>query len=406
MLTNFLVNDRLPDEILARQRKIPVKPAAVMLFGRYVRLEPLRLDRDVETLFLFSNGEAAQLGEHSVGAYDPDQLIWRYMGGGPFAAVGELATYLSHQVHAENGLCFTVFDIPTGKPVGVVNYMNNLPMHLKVELGNIWYSPLVQGTKANLESTYLLLQHAFALGYRRIEWKCDALNERSKRSAMRMGFTFEGIQEYQVIMKERSRDTAWFRLLDREWSVAKKNLENLLYGTNVLRIEAPTIRQMKREEIDRVAKTFSFPWLPFDESVKKWTRYLAEQDQDIRAVYLMENYGELVGYASLLLESAYAPFKQAKIPEIHDLWISESQRKRGFGKALIQYLENQARIHGYRQIGIGVGLYRDYGTAQALYSKLGFVPDMNGISYKCSPVVPGQAYPVDDDLILWSTKSL
>jgi RimJ/RimL family protein N-acetyltransferase len=103
-----------------------------------------------------------------------------------------------------------------------------VPEHLKVELGSIWYSPLAQRTGANTEATYLMLRHAFGLGYRRVEWKCDALNERSRRAALRMGFAFEGVQEYHYIVKGRNRDTAWFRILDREWPTVKILLERLL----------------------------------------------------------------------------------------------------------------------------------------------------------------------------------
>ena len=84
------------------------------------------------------------------------------------------------------------------------------------------------GTMANLEATYLLLQHAFNLGYRRVEWKCDALNGRSRKAALRMGFKFEGIQESHFIIKGRNRDTAWFRILDSEWPEVEKLLLGLL----------------------------------------------------------------------------------------------------------------------------------------------------------------------------------
>ena len=127
-----------------------------------------------------------------------------------------------------NGLCLTLIDVPTDQPVGVVTFMSNVPEHLKVELGNIWYSPLVQRTAANTEATYLMLRHAFELGYRRVEWKCNAKNERSRKAALRMGFQFEGIQESHVIIKDRNRDTAWFRILDREWPEVKDQLEDML----------------------------------------------------------------------------------------------------------------------------------------------------------------------------------
>jgi RimJ/RimL family protein N-acetyltransferase len=224
----FPVGPALPEDVLARARALPLKPAPVTLAGRHVRLVPLDLARDADALHAVSNGQPVTVGAHSAGAYDPETLVWRYLAGGPFASAAELAAFLRLQVEADNGLPFCVFDAVTDRQVGVVNMMANMPMHLKIELGNIWYSPVVQRTKANLEATYLMLAHAFALGYRRVEWKCDALNERSRRSALRMGFRFEGIQEAHYIVKGRNRDTAWFRILDHEWPGVRAHLETML----------------------------------------------------------------------------------------------------------------------------------------------------------------------------------
>ena len=218
----------LTDDVLARRTALPVKFAPVTLAGRFVRLEPLDLDRDVDALYAVSNGQPTRLGDREVSAYDADALIWRYMPVGPFADVDAMRAAMRAQVDAPNGLCLCVFDQPTGRQVGVVNFLANMPEHLKVELGSIWYSPLVQRTKASLESTYLMLDHAFHLGYRRVEWKCDAFNERSRRSALRMGFQFEGIQEAHYIVKGRNRDTAWFRILDHEWPSVHARLEAML----------------------------------------------------------------------------------------------------------------------------------------------------------------------------------
>lgn len=195
-----------------------------------MRLLPLVLERDLAQLYAISNGQPATLGERSVGAYDADELIWRYMLAGPFASQAEMAAYLQPQIDSASGLCLCVCDVLTGQQVGVLNYMNNIPEHLKIELGSIWYSPLAQRTHANTEATYLALRHAFALGYRRLEWKCNALNQRSRRAALRMGFTFEGIQEAHFIIKGRNRDTAWFRILDHEWAAVKAHLEKMLYS--------------------------------------------------------------------------------------------------------------------------------------------------------------------------------
>lgn len=222
------VSELLPAEVIAKSNSLPLKPAAITLVGRHVKLVPIDLQRDNEALFAVSNGSAAELGERKIDSYDADALIWRYMSAGPFPTSCKLAAFLFAQEKAENGLCYCVFDVATDEQIGVVNYLNNFPNHLKIELGNIWYSPLVQRTKTNLEATYLLLQHAFNLGYRRVEWKCDALNLRSRQAALRMGFKFEGIQESHFIIKGRNRDTAWFRILDSEWPEVQKLLLTLL----------------------------------------------------------------------------------------------------------------------------------------------------------------------------------
>lgn len=220
----------LPEEVLIQRATLPLKPASISLSGQYVHLAPLDLARDVDPLFALSNGQPATLGERSIGAYDAEELIWRYMSEGPFATAAELNACLQKQVNAPNGLCLCVRDQVTGQPIGAANYLSNSPENLKIELGWIWYSPLAQGTKANMEATYLMLQHAFALGYRRLEWKCNALNERSRRAALRMGFTFEGIQQNHLIVKNRNRDTAWFRMLADEWPTVQPFLATSLYN--------------------------------------------------------------------------------------------------------------------------------------------------------------------------------
>jgi RimJ/RimL family protein N-acetyltransferase len=227
-MTAARVGTALPPEVLALRTSLPLKPAPVTFTGAVVELRPLDLDRDAAPLQAISNGQPATLGDRAVDTYDADAVIWRYMLGGPFADVAAMTAYLRAQVDTPNGRCFCVFDVATGRQVGVVNYIANVPEHLKIELGSIWYSPLVQRTNANLEATYLLLRHAFTLGYRRLEWKCDALNLRSRHAAQRMGFTFEGIQDAHYIIKGRNRDTAWFRILESEWPQVRLHLEGLL----------------------------------------------------------------------------------------------------------------------------------------------------------------------------------
>lgn len=218
----------LPAHILSKRALLPEKPVPAVLTGKHVRLEPLIIARDAAPLFEFSHGASIVLNGRSVGAYDADEVIWRYMFEGPFANLEAFKASLEPYVNASHGLCLCVFDVASGKQIGVANLMNNNSAHLKIELGGIWYSPIAQRTQANTEAAYLLLQHIFDLGYRRAEWKCDARNERSRRSAQRIGFTFEGIQESHMIVKGCSRDTAWFRILDAEWPEVKDKLQSLL----------------------------------------------------------------------------------------------------------------------------------------------------------------------------------
>lgn len=218
----------LTPRALELSRMLPRKMDAVTLTGQFVELVPLDPERDTTPLHAVSNGQPATLGERSVGAYDAEEQIWRYMNAGPFADEAALGEHLREQAATTSGLALCVRDGATGTPIGVVTYMNNFPQHLKVELGGIWYSPLAQRTNANLEATYLMLRHAFDLGYRRVEWKCNALNLRSRRAAERMGFRFEGIQEAHFIVKGRNRDTAWFRILDHEWPTIRAKHEQLL----------------------------------------------------------------------------------------------------------------------------------------------------------------------------------
>lgn len=215
----------LPAEVLARRSQLPRKPAPVTLTGELVELRPLDLDADTAALHAVSSGAPFRLGARAVDAYDPDTMIWRYMSGGPFGDAAALRAWLAQQVAAEDGLPLTVR--VAGTPVGVVNYIANHPAHLKIELGNIWYGPIAQRTGVSAEATYLLLQHAFALGYRRLEWKCDAQNQRSRRAALAYGFAFEGVQDAHLIIKQRNRDTAWFRMLDTEWPSFADRLNSL-----------------------------------------------------------------------------------------------------------------------------------------------------------------------------------
>jgi GNAT superfamily N-acetyltransferase len=167
-----------------------------------------------------------------------------------------------------------------------------------------------------------------------------------------------------------------------------------------------SIRNLLYKDIDKLAHTFSFPWTSFEATLKLWQQYFEEQQKGIRTACLLESQNKFSGYGSLLRSSEYFYFRENGIPEINAIWIDEQSRRQGLGKRLIEHLENLAREEGYNKIGIGVGLYKDYGPAQKLYFKMGYQPDGNGITYKGTWVVPGESHPVDDDLLIWLLKPL
>ena len=165
-----------------------------------------------------------------------------------------------------------------------------------------------------------------------------------------------------------------------------------------------TLHQLRAEDIPRLAATDGgVAWKGRD---KRWSRYLAEQGQGLRVVLLADKAEAIVAYGSLVWASQHLPFRNAGIPEIQDLVVAQGQRGAGLGTRMIRALEDRARAAGCKQIGLGVGLYRDYGAAQRLYQSLGYLPDGEGVSYHNAPVAPGATVEVDDHLVLWLVRQL
>ncbi len=182
------------------------RPEPRVLAGDRVRLVPVDPVRDAEDLFA------------AAGA-DPE--LWRYLPYGPFPGVAELRAHLEGFAGSPDPLFLTVVDAATGRAGGVVSYLRVEAAHGCVEIGHIWFGAALQRTPGATEAIFLLLRHAFEeLGYRRVEWRCNAANARSRRAAARFGFTYEGVFRQHMVVKGRSRDTAWYSLLDGEWAAA------------------------------------------------------------------------------------------------------------------------------------------------------------------------------------------
>jgi RimJ/RimL family protein N-acetyltransferase len=193
-------------------------PKAETFAGQFITLTPLDVSRDVEALFA---------GSH---AADSVEAMWCYVSAGPFADAGEMAAWLRARQALPDMLLFTVTDRATGRPIGSLSIMSIRPEHGVAELGYIWYEPLAQRTKANTEANYLLLRSCFEeLCYRRMEWKCDAENLRSRAAAERLGYTFEGVFRQHQVVKGRNRDTAWFAIIDQEWPRIGAAMRHWLY---------------------------------------------------------------------------------------------------------------------------------------------------------------------------------
>jgi RimJ/RimL family protein N-acetyltransferase len=181
------------------------RPQRILLQGTYVIIRPLQPGEDAISLYD---------GTHGPGEDD----FWLYMSEGPFGTLEDFRDYLDKRSKSEDPLSFSIVDKVTGQAQGHASYMRITPEHRVIEVGNIFLTRSLARTRGATEAMYLLAKYAFEdLGYRRCEWKCNALNMASRRAARRLGFAFEGIFLHHMIQKGRSRDTAWFSMLAEEW---------------------------------------------------------------------------------------------------------------------------------------------------------------------------------------------
>lgn len=196
------------------------RPERVRLEGRFIRVVPFDLERHGADIFAASHGPERE-------------ALWAYLSVGPFADETSFRETYAALAVKDDPLLFALEDAATGKAVGHACYMRIEPGQRVIEVGNILFTPALSRSAAATEAMYLMARHVFEdLGYRRYEWKCNALNAPSRRAAMRFGFTFEGEFRQHMITKGRNRDTTWFSLLDGEWPRAKAAFEAWLAPAN------------------------------------------------------------------------------------------------------------------------------------------------------------------------------
>lgn len=159
--------------------------------------------------------------------------LWTYLPYGPFDSLDAYQTWLASVQPSADPLFFTIVEEETDAPVGLASYLRIEPKTGVIEVGHINYSLRLQQTRAATEAMFLMMRYVFdELGYRRYEWKCDALNAPSRRAAERLGFQFEGIFRQATMYKGRNRDTAWFSIIDRDWPALKAAFAHWLAPDN------------------------------------------------------------------------------------------------------------------------------------------------------------------------------
>lgn len=195
------------------------RPEPVILQGAHCRCEPLDAARHAEPLF-----EAF--------IEDREDRIWVYLPYGPFESTASFRNWMEEACFTGDPFFYAIVDQETGMPRGMASYLRIKPQEGSIEVGHINYSPALQNTIAATEAMYLMMENVFQAGFRRYEWKCNALNERSCRAAERLGFSFEGIFRQATVVKDRNRDTAWYSVLDWEWPTVRQAFRKWLAAGN------------------------------------------------------------------------------------------------------------------------------------------------------------------------------
>jgi RimJ/RimL family protein N-acetyltransferase len=191
------------------------------IHGRWVRLDHVSAIKHAADLYASFHGK------------DPEGQIWTYLGYGPFADLDVFTEWVRQREAARDPWFYAIIRRDTNKAVGMGAFMRNDAANGVIEIGHIWMSPDLQQTREATEAIYLMMRYCFEdLGVRRLEWKCDSLNAPSRRAADRFGFTFEGIFRQHFIVKGRNRDTAWYAMMDSEWSKARSAFEAWLREDN------------------------------------------------------------------------------------------------------------------------------------------------------------------------------
>lgn len=194
-------------------------PPHEILQGRFIRLEPLDAARHGDDLWQELQG--------------PDPALWDYLPYGPFTERAAFDAWLAGHADSRDPQCYAVVEQNSAPPLGLLAYLRITPKDGCIEIGHIAFGAALQRRPGASEAVFLLARHAFdELGYRRLEWKCNTRNARSRRAAERFGFSYEGLFRQHMVVKGESRDTAWFAIIDSEWPACRDAFERWLAADN------------------------------------------------------------------------------------------------------------------------------------------------------------------------------
>ncbi len=221
----------------------PARPIGAVLEGAHIRLEPLEAD---------SHG--ADL--HS--AFSGHDSLWDYMPYGPFSSASAYHRWIKDQQGRDDPCFYALRDLSSGHAAGVASFLRVTPEAGSIEVGHICLSPALQRGLAATEAMFLMMNWAFSAGYRRYEWKCNALNLPSRRAAQRLGFSFEGVFRNHLVVKGRNRDSAWFSVIDSEWPALREAFRAWLSPAN---FDAKGRQKERLSDLTRLVRSASDPAL-------------------------------------------------------------------------------------------------------------------------------------------------
>ena len=195
----------------------PAFPAPLKMQRSYCTVEPFDPDAHGSALF---------------DALSEIQSDWIYLPYGPFTDLASFQDWIQTTCLGDDPQFYTLLENETGNPGGVASYLRITPKSSTIEVGHIHLGPALKRSRAATEAMYLMMDYAFSLGYRRYEWKCNALNQSSRNAALRLGFTFEGIWRQATVSKGRNRDTSWYSIVDADWPRIRKGFKRWLDASN------------------------------------------------------------------------------------------------------------------------------------------------------------------------------